>query len=75
MTKFAAQIEAMIANAERAQASGQILNAQVVTMIAGAKAALACTDAAWWADSRLVDAKTVCIMAAQGDVSGAGKLI
>lgn len=74
-TEIRAQIEQMIARMDAAIAAGKTLDSRTLPMYQGAKAALACTDAKWLARAAKEDARTVVVMAAQGDISGAYKLI
>ena len=69
------QIEQMVARFDAAQAEGKTIASNVLPMYLGAKAALACTDAKWLARAAKEDARTVVVLAANGDLSGAYKLI
>lgn len=69
------EIEAMIARFDAAIAAGKTIDSRVEPMYRGAKAAIACTDAKWLARAASEDARGVVTLAANGDISGAYKLI
>jgi hypothetical protein len=74
-TNVRTQIEQMVKRMDAAIAASKSIDSKGMQMYLGAKEALACTDSAWLARAASEDARGAVTLAANGDISGAYKLI